>query len=48
MLELRPRRSNRVTVSLARRADVAALDKLLSPTDGVDPSPAGIGPSRTP
>jgi hypothetical protein len=45
MLGLRPRRSNRVTVSLARRADVAALDKLLSPTDGVDPSPVGIGPS---
>jgi hypothetical protein len=45
MVGLRPRRANRVTVSLARRADVAALDKLLSPTDGVDPSPVGIGRS---
>jgi hypothetical protein len=42
---LRPRRANRVTVSLARRADVAALDELLIPTDGVDPSPVGIGRS---
>jgi hypothetical protein len=45
MVGLRPRRANRVTVSLARRPDVAALDKLLSPTDGVDPSPVGIGRS---
>jgi hypothetical protein len=34
-----------VTVSLARRADVAALDELLSSTDGVEPSPVGIGRS---
>jgi hypothetical protein len=48
MLGLRPRRTNRVTVSLARRAEVAALDKLMSPTDGAEPSPVGIGPSCTP
>jgi hypothetical protein len=48
MVGLRPRRANRVTVSLARRADVAALDELLSSTDGVEPSPVGIGRSRTP
>ncbi len=48
MVGLRPRRSNRVIVSLARRADVAALDELLSAADGWEPSPLGIGPSRTP
>jgi hypothetical protein len=45
MVGLRPRRANRVTVSLALRADVAALDELLSSTDGVEPSPVGIGRS---
>ena len=45
MVGLHPRRANRVTVSLARRADVATLDKLLSPTDGAEPSPVGISRS---
>ena len=45
LVGLHPRRANRVTVSLARRADVATLDELLSPTDGVEPRPVGIGPS---
>jgi hypothetical protein len=48
MAGLRPRRSNQVTVSLARRADVAALDELLSAPDGLEPRPVGIGPSRSP
>lgn len=48
MVGLRPRRANRVTVSLARRADVAALDKLLGASDGAEPRPVGIGPSRSP
>jgi hypothetical protein len=47
MAGLRPRRANRVTVSLARRADVATLDELLGASDGLE-SPVGIGPSRTP
>jgi hypothetical protein len=47
MARLRPRRANRVTVSLARRADVATLDELLGASDGLE-SPVGIGPSRTP
>ena len=29
LIDLRPRRANRVTVSIARRADVATLDRLL-------------------
>ena len=47
MARLRPRRAIRVTVSLARRAAVAALDELLRASDGLDSS-VGIGPSRTP
>jgi hypothetical protein len=50
MAGLRPRRSNPVIVSLARRADVAVLDELLSAPDGPEPRPVGIGigPSRSP
>jgi hypothetical protein len=39
LIGLRPRRANRVIVSLARRADVAALDRLLA----VDPQTASAG-----
>jgi hypothetical protein len=45
---LRPRRANRVTVSLARRADVVAFDELMRGSDGLEESPVGIGPSRSP
>jgi hypothetical protein len=48
MAGLRPRRANRVTVSLARRADVAALDAHLGASDGLEESPVDIGPSRSP
>jgi hypothetical protein len=48
MAGLRPRRANRVTVSLARRADVAALDELLGAPDELEGSPVDIGPSRSP
>ena len=40
LVGLRPRRANRVTVSLARREDVAALDKLLVAGDAVEPQVA--------
>jgi hypothetical protein len=33
LLSLRPRRTNRVTISLARRADVATLDSLFGNRD---------------
>lgn len=39
LIGLRPRRANRVTVSLARRPDVAALDRLFE----VDPPEASAG-----
>ena len=43
LVGLRPRRANRVTVSRARRGDVAALDKLLAATDAVE-SPVADSP----
>ncbi len=43
LVGLRPRRANRVTVSLARRGDVAALDKLLAAADAVE-SPVADSP----
>lgn len=48
LIGLHPRRTNRVTVSLARRVDVAAIDQLLSQTDSAEPCLIGIGPSRRP
>jgi len=46
LIGLSPRRANRVTVSLARREDVAALDKLFGASEGVEPQV--VGPLRTP
>lgn len=48
LVGLRPRRANPVTVSLARRTDVATLDNLLTAADGSGVDPAGISPPRAP
>jgi len=48
LLGLRPRRANRVTVSLARRADVATLDRLFGVTDIREQSAGDHGPSGRP
>ena len=48
LIGLRPRRANRVTVSLARRADVASLDTLFGVGEGSEPSADGISPLKTP
>jgi len=48
LLGLRPRRANRVTVSLARRADVATLDRLFGVTDIPERSAGDHGPSGRP
>jgi len=48
LLGLRPRRANRVTVSLARRADVATLDRLFGVTDIPEQSAGDHGPSGRP
>ena len=48
LIGLRARRANRVTVSIARRADVAKLDNLFGAADGLEPSAKGLSPLRTP
>jgi hypothetical protein len=48
LIGLRARRANRVTVSIARRADVAKLDNLFGAADGLEPSVKGLSPLRTP
>jgi hypothetical protein len=48
LIGLRPRRANRVTVSLARRADVARLDNLLAAADGSRAERGRLGAPGTP
>jgi hypothetical protein len=45
LVGLRPRRSNRATVSLARRADVATLDSLFSASDSPEVEPRISSPA---
>ncbi len=47
LIGLRPRRANRVTVSVARRADVAALDRFFE-VDPSEPSAGSTSPILTP
>jgi len=48
LLRLHPRQANRVTISLARRADVATLDSLFGLGEGAEPSAGSISPLLTP
>jgi len=48
LIGLRPRRANRVTVSLARRADVAMLDELFGSQKREEPSVGSTGLLITP
>lgn len=48
LIGLRPRRANRVTVSLARRADVGMLDHLFGVGKEEEPSAASTSPLLTP
>jgi hypothetical protein len=48
LIGLRPRRANRVTVSLARRADVATLDRLFGVGQEEEPSTGSTSLALTP